>query len=232
MVKRGTNKGGWMLSESEEALLSQYFDGECSFITRRRAQRLINSNPLAQVFLEHLTSVGSQLKQESALSGVSVDLWSKIEARIDSEERAALYLGERRREPERLSLLDQLRSKQALFGGLSGAAVAASVLLFVAAPADKSSVGPAPQSFQQAAVGGLEAQPASFSPNAQPAMEVDWMRANGSLKLFQNPSGKSATIWVRRNPQLLQGRGTLPNTPIFIATPYRGIDGTRQDLSK
>ena len=221
------------LSEQEELLLSQYFDGECSFFARRRAQRLLLSNPLAQTFLDNLSAVGSECRALAESRADTVDLWARISTRIDAEEKAAFYLGERR-ESASQSILSRVRPTQALFGGLSGAVVAAAVLVFVAAPADKVQNSPSPSAsaFKQAAIGAFEARPAAFQAQAKSAMEVDWMRSNGSVKLIQNPAGKSATIWVRRKKASDSAVSLVQVTPAFQATPYLSIDEQRQELSK
>mgnify|MGYP006275208593 CR=1 FL=1 len=224
MTKQDWQEG---LTEREELLLSQYFDGECGFMARRSAEKLISSNPLARDFLASLESAGSTCRAAAQESAVSADLWSRIDARIESEERAAFYLGERRRDAEPQSFLSRLRSRQALWGGLSGALAAAVVLVFFVAPVGKSSSGALlpGQPFHQAAVGGLAAEPASLTSNPRSAMEVDWMRANGSLKLFQDPSGKSATIWVRRRPAAARAVKAAQATPGISATPHLYLDG-------
>lgn len=40
-----------MLTEKEELLLSRHFDGECGFISRFQAQRLLIRNDQAKLFL-------------------------------------------------------------------------------------------------------------------------------------------------------------------------------------
>ncbi len=229
MARRDTQA----LTEREELLLSRYFDGECGFLDRRRAERLLKASSPARSFLESLSAIGLECRTGAAAADTP-DLWGRIEARIEAEERAALYLGERRAEAERPSWVERIRSQQAIFGGLTGAVVAAGVLLVASPPADLGAPGSTPPaaSFKQAAVGGVEARPASFSPSSQSAMEVDWMRSNGSLKLIPNPSGKSATIWVRRRQGFPAGLRAATAAPLLYATPYRALDGERQDLSK
>ena len=232
------NEDSRMLTEHEEILLSQYFDGESGFFTRRRAERLIASNPLAKAFLENLSGIATDVRAASEASVIKADLWSRIENRIEAEERAAFYLGDRRESAEASRFLPNIRSRQAFFGGLSGAAVAAAVLIVVSQPStgkQPPSASPTP-GFRQNALGGLDARPASFTNGSQSTMEVDWMRSNnGSLKLIQNPSGKSATIWVRRRAAFKpapRAIGAAQATPALIETPHLGIDGQPKELSK
>lgn len=218
------------LTEREELLLSRYFDGECGFFSRRSAEKLASSSPLARDFLGSLNKAAGTCRAAADESAVGADLWSRIDARIDAEEHAAFYLGERRSGADSDSLLSRLRSRQALWGGLSGGLVAATALLFVVSPATKepSRTALPGQPFQQSAVGGFAASPASLGNPSRSAMEVDWMRANGSLKIIQDPSGKSATIWVRRRPSTMQPLGVARSAPGFQPTPYLYLDGQRR----
>lgn len=215
------------LSEAEEILLSQYWDGECGFLARRRAEKLMRSSAAARSFIDALKGLHSDCRSYEAENGPKVDLWQRIEARIDAEEQAAFYLGERRREERSERFFSRLWSRQAAWGGLSGAVVATSALVFLAVPRPKSVTAPA-QPFYQAAVGGFAASPASLPHSSRPTMEVDWMRSNGSLKLFQDPSGKSATIWVRRQPGTGSSLKAARSTPLFKPTPYLYLDGQRR----
>ncbi len=222
-----TKRDSFELSEGEQLLLSQYFDGECGFFARRRAEKLLQRSGAARDFLEALQEMSSECRSFAAENAPSADLWQRIESRIDSEERAAFYLGERRKDDRRESFFSRLRSQQAVWGGLSGAVVAASALFFVTSPGSKAAPVPA-QPFHQAAIGGMAASPASFQNNSRSAMEVDWMRANGSLKLIQDPSGKSATIWVRRRPGSVRTLNAARATPPSMATPHLYLDGQRR----
>lgn len=228
-----------MLTESEEILLSRYFDGECGFWARRRAERLVHSSSAAQEFLRILSSTSQEVRVYTETTLVQTNLWSRVESRIESEERASFYLGERRAAPETESLFSRLRSRQAVFGTLSGAAIAATVLILVVRPSDRTNPIPVslfPEGYHQNAVGALDPRPVAFSQSSPSTMEVDWVRSNnGSFKLIQNPHGKSATIWVSRRPQRAltpKALGAAPATPGFDVTPYLGIDGQRLELSK
>lgn len=90
------------LSEQDEIVLSRYCDGEAGFFEARRARRLIALSSEAHRYVEQLGGVQEQLLQLSALrvseGEQEVDLWSRIDARINQEERAELYLGRRKAE--------------------------------------------------------------------------------------------------------------------------------------
>lgn len=218
-----------MLTEKEELLLSRHFDGECGFISRFQAQRLLIRNDQAKLFFNGLSAVGAECRAISS-EAKGVDLWSRIDSRITAEESAAFYLGERRSAPttELAPAFKRIRLNQALFGGLSGAAVAATLLIILAQPAAKDGKAAAtlatlPQPFKQAALGALDSQPIRFNRRDDSTLEVDWMRANGPLKLLQNPSGKSAVIWVRRKNIPTATLRAVDIPPVIEATPHLGL---------
>ncbi len=137
MVKRNIlQKEGVEISERDELLLCRYFDGEAGLWSRFRAKRIISHSAAAQEFYGSLDKIKGVVSANSGAQTDDVaDLWDKISARLDSEERAAFYLGERHNSSheQNRSYWHNFISSQALWGGLSGAATTALVLLFVAA---------------------------------------------------------------------------------------------------
>ncbi|MCB0317917.1 MAG: hypothetical protein KDD56_04115, partial [Bdellovibrionales bacterium] len=77
------------LSQKEEKLLEQYFDGESGFFARRRAKRLLGSNQAANSYLNGLHELSNNCKEAVSASFDNLmpklDLWNKISARIDQE---------------------------------------------------------------------------------------------------------------------------------------------------
>ena len=120
------------LSEREEQLLSKYFDGECGWLGRFRAKQLLGRNSAARSFFEALSLIGTETQQ---LSGQKVDLWQAINRRIDQEERAALYLGERRASTETKRIV----WNPGFTWGASGAMVTAGLAVIVFATSSTSS---------------------------------------------------------------------------------------------
>jgi hypothetical protein len=120
------------LSEKQELLLSRFHDGECSCLRAFLARRLIARRAAARDFISNLETLKDQCAQLSASTNdQALDLWSRIDSRIEQEQRAAFYLGERRiaeAKPQRISY------RYAAVGGLSGAAVAAALLLVISRP--------------------------------------------------------------------------------------------------
>lgn len=232
------------LSEKEEVLLSKYYDGECDFLSSFFAKRLVNSNKAAKDFLNNLERCSHTFQSEaSQIASPAPDLWARIDQRISQEEKAAFYLGERR-SPERApSLLERLRASQVAVGGISGAAIAAAALFFVYAPKEISSFSvpfsaSAPNSanqFQQIGFENSQGSPrgTTFTQMGNQALEVDWMRSNGSLSLIPGANGSSAVIWVRRRaeiPSKARNHAALRPTPLGRAEPTATIAAHREWL--
>lgn len=230
------------LSEKQELLISRFCDGECSCIGSYLAKRLVANNKAAKNFLEELQSI----KHECAHLALSQpkppsNLWERIDARIEQEEYAARFLGERRVEESTVSLREWLSMRHVVMGGLSGAAIAVALititsrpsqLLTFSAPAAGPVVGH--QLVQPAGIGASNAPMArnSFAvTRPHNPLEVDWMRANGSLKLIPDPSGSSAIIWVRRPAARSTQKGyqaRLVPTPLGLSAPNQVLRSPRQ----
>ena len=234
MRDRGTHE----LSEQQQLLLSSYVDNECSFISRIRAELLIKRDNAAKVFIQDLKNTSRALQSLLSDTRTSPDLWDRISQRIDAEERAALYLGQRKPETEEMerSFLASFFSKQSVIGGLSGAAVAACVLMLISRPTTKPGEilpvytgGPVAahnrSAFHQASLGSTPQRAGLGS-----SMEVDWMRSNGSLKIIQNPDDKSAIFWVRKRSTRTP-LGIRP-TPTIRSLREEGVDVTPLGTAK
>ncbi len=236
-----TSRKDTTLSEKDELLLSKYHDGECGALSAFVAKRLIRDNTAAQDFLRTLENCSRVLDAEASRVSIPVvDLWDRIDNRIDQEQKAAFYLGGRRVTERAPSLIERLRASQVAVGGLSGAAIAAVALLFVYSPRDITSFsvptnGPssnAQNQFQQVGFGNAPRQ-AAFTQRGNSPLEVDWMRSNGSLSLIPDASGSSAIIWVRRrSPSPTQARSLAPlrATPLGRAEPTATIAANREWL--
>ena len=228
------------LSEQQQLLLSSYVDNECSFISRIRAERLLKRSETAKLFVRNIKHSSQTYRSLFSDTQHSSDLWDKISRRIDAEERSALYLGERKpavAEGERQAVASFF-SKQAILGGLSGAAVAACVLLLISRPTKPSEIIPVytggpvaahnSSAFHQASLGSSPKSSANGS-----SMEVDWMRSNGSLKIIQNPNDNSAIFWVRKRQSgtHLRTQGAKA-TPTIRALQQEGLDVTPLGTAK
>ncbi len=217
--------GGSQLAEQEELLLTAYFDGECGFLSKLRAHRLLRRNAQAQTFLEALTSLSESSLQSffndrrQTHELAKVDLWERVSTRIDQEERAAFFLGKRDSTQASSS-----KEKESFFGMREffwGGAGAALSFLFVFA----LSPGGAPQVATES---GSSSQAGSTSPVALVStapqvlrsstrvptvttvsthnrpVEVDWMKSDGSVRMIHDTSGRTPIIWVKRRSNLPQ----------------------------
>jgi hypothetical protein len=254
-----TTRADGTLSEKQELLLSRFHDGECSCVSAFFARRLISRSPAAQSFVSDLQSLTSQCSTLVA-QPTNVDLWSRIETRIEQEQRAEFYAGALRPQATqdslfqdslfqnslfqnsllRNSLLRRINLRHATFGGLSGAAIAAAVLVVVSRPQQIVSfsapaAGPVANSqlIQQAGITNSGSQRPLYQTHPikqHHSLEVDWMRANGSLKLIPDPNGSSAIIWVRPRSLPSTSRKSLPQikpTPLGLA-----LGGARSAVSE
>ena len=209
-----------MLREKDERLISKWLDGECGWLERWRAGRLLRGSQAARNFLENMQAVrcGAQCWGESACR-CQVDLWDRIAARIDQEQRAEVFLGRRR-----AAAADVRESRFSPWTlGVSGAAVAAAAaLLLVFLPGGAGNTGPGGRALVWTAdSGSVPGVNLASAGGVQPrvvsgGVELDWMRSHaGRVKLIQDPSGRSPIIWVtKRKPQ--------PQTPYYRVTGGSG----------
>jgi len=129
------NESKIKLSNKEEELLIGHFDGELSLFQNFLAKRLLQSNPLAREYFGSLKEVAASLRSFKADINVNnkVDLWDRIERRIDQEERAEFFLGTRdtaRSELPTSNWFGQFVNKS-VFGGMT-VGLATAAVAFVA----------------------------------------------------------------------------------------------------
>ena len=204
------------LSETEEMLLVKYIDGECGVVGRYRSRRLIATNEEAKEFVDSLNSVSEQIKQlgEKRVDSVKLDIWDRVERRIDAEERIEFYHGQRQLELEKTN---KRSFWPQVAWGLSGSLVtacAATVIFYRAANSGPAQTGDEFASRFQKSLEALDAQtgPDGLARNvslpltprrdlgrsSSRPIEVDWMRSDGRVHMIQNPDERSAIIWVKR----------------------------------
>ena len=122
-----------------ERLLIKVGDGEGSFVERAIASLLTSSHPGSREFSREMKVLGEKVQFLNAepSSSKSLDLWAKIERRINEEERAAVYLGRRdvqvAAEEGRASWIRQVLSP-ALFGGMAVGVATATIAFFAFQP--------------------------------------------------------------------------------------------------
>ena len=211
------------LTQEQETLLSRYHDGECNWLTALQAKRLIARSVAASNFLVGLAKIAECAKAQPFKSEIDSNaLWHKVRMRIEQEERSAVFLGNRQ---AAATQRPADRRTHGLAWGMSGGLVAAGlVFMMVRNPAPQpvranqeadltTEVAPqiadlsAPIQVNTVQYGGaptarsFAAPPAFSEDQLGQVVEVDWMRSDGSLRLLQDPSEKSAIIWVKRRPK-------------------------------
>ena len=238
---------GPLLTEANEQLLVQHFDGETSWFANFRAQRLLKNSVEAREFVDTLKVIGEIARNERAgilaTNDKPVDLWSRISARIDEEERVSLYLGNRvqaQRVESKVRFFDFL-SFDRLAWGLSGGMVAAGFTYFMVqstALTARANVAMIVDKVQKSDSANISA--VSFSPRqaarrkvrfddppvpiqlAQSripsAVEVDWVKSDGRVSVMQEPSERSAIIWVKKRSPVNFGsdRKGLSDEPVVV----------------
>ncbi len=96
-------KANAKLSEKQERLLMRYVDSELGWLGKWQVERLLTNNELAKNFVSSLRLTSDHTRSAlvqtpmgaSGLGGSSVDLWERISNRIETEERAEMFLGKR-----------------------------------------------------------------------------------------------------------------------------------------
>ena len=198
------------LTDNQERLLLRYADGECGAVGRHRAEALIRRRPRARAFIDALRELRMEARDMMAadLPNKEPDLWSRIEARIEQEERAAFFLGERRLSRERRF------NGPHWFLGISGAAAAAglaAVILLMQAPRESVNRGPefaaksvpaVPETAVRLVSDGLPAGYERPRIIEESAVEMDWLKSDGRVTLIQAPGKRSsAIIWIKRKTE-------------------------------
>ena len=195
-------------------LLGRLVDGECGFLSRLLANGLLISKAEARTYCETLRLMSGKLNAELKQSDHELkDLWRGISARIDAEERAAIFLGKR---PQPLqstgSILDRLFGWRALLGSGAVAATATAAVILSLMPVGREvmpgvlassdrpmtngAIVPVSQTSRQSRE-NFE-RPRLVEDRYVDAMEVDWVRGRGRVRVMQSPEDRSAILWVRR----------------------------------
>jgi len=121
------------LSKRQVILLNSYFDGECSWIQRFLAKRLLKRQIEARQYLTNLNKVGVALNREfENLEETYIDVWDKVEDRIELERRALIY------KPK--ATVNKIDNRFAFYwwGALASISTAVGVVAFIIASEDNS----------------------------------------------------------------------------------------------
>lgn len=203
------------LTREDELLLSRHYDGECGFVERWKVKRLLARTPAAEQYLDSLNEVGEQLciyetsvvRDENGDS-IKVDLWDRIAGRIENEEHAALFLGDRRMQKGGEPSIFKF-DLSGLLWGVSGSVTTAAIVfmslgLGVFSGADgRSGNDQFSAAFDTEESGSVKKvsmvkREIPAHPASRP-IEVDWVRSDGRVHVIPDPSERSAIIWVKRN---------------------------------
>ena len=221
------------LSDSEQLLIMRFFDGECGFLERSKAQRLIEkSQPAAQYFTLLQTSADG-MQTTAQRTSVKVDLWDEVSRRIAAEEHAALFLGKRETHdvPNLLERMQGFLSSSWNLG-VSGAVVAAGAALFFVIPTNPGTNANTEQMVEMARGAsfastdvqpvGIHGRPQILDEQEHNVVEVDWMRSDGRLRMLHEPSERSAIIWVKRRNPTAQVKQNRRRAPVMLeqSTPF------------
>lgn len=233
------SRDGNRLSSRQERLLGRFFDGECRFWEKLAAGRLVRTSPAARAYLDSLKGLREACAPRRA---ADVDLWSRISARIEQEQRSAILLGKRELNAswhERISGFRERFGSRMAWGvsGAFAAACAGFLALSIDAPGKKGTpelvadAKPAASSNLQLVSehSGKAGTPKIIDPSYPVALEVDWMRSDGRVSLMQDPARRSAIIWVKKRRT---GRGEIfdsrPASPeeVFLESSSQGPSWT------
>jgi len=240
-IKNYNTAGRAMLSLRNEKLLVRYFDGECGWIEKYLAEKLIQKNSLAREFMDTMHVIGEITRNERAgilkVNPTPTNLWDRISARIEAEEKSALFLGMRAAQTKKVGFAQRLSdvfSVSQVAWGASGAFAAACITYFFVHVAPGSSVahfsasqGQPNSAIRQVALheraAGHRSPRASDSnslgrkslnepiriltQNVPSALEVDWVKSAGHVRMMQDPEDRSAIIWIKRREPVAMAMG-------------------------
>ena len=197
------------LSNSKQLLLSRFFDGECGPVASWRARRLIAKNLLAKQFIDNLEAIQIAINDNQAHRLESVDLWARIEQRIEEETKAEFYLGTRKAFTKPTIFENLLDTYGTWIGGVSGAAIAGLALFSLQSPSPTTASITLPSNLTRATTAQpIAARTNGFQPSLRaPRLQrnkidsfgVDWMRSEGALHFIPDPNGSSTIIWITRD---------------------------------
>lgn len=195
------------LTAAQQQLLGRYFDGELGWFQRYSAERLIRNNIVAGEYLAQLAALRAGVSEVFAMASKPINLWERISARIEHEERNAIFTrkveGSASKPARSLAATSGLGSGRlaeawkafpSLGYGFSAGAVSAALLMLVVFPKASS-------------VGSAGNAPAPFGVIAQQPLSERIINSNGSAET------------VRYSPFDIQG------TDFDLSPAPRGFNG-------
>jgi hypothetical protein len=211
------------LKEKDKILLMRWHDNSLNFIGRWKVQRLLSNNSCANDYIEELQSLNSKLLQQNNDNShnIKIDLWDNISNRIEQEEQAAFYLGQRSFDyREEISTWN--RVKQSWVLGIPAGALATLVITFAinnfSSGVTSNNLNMAsnkqlelntvaipniPYSLQSAAVQPVANKKVMKRPTySNNDLEVDWLRSDGRVQMIQKNEQSLPIIWIKREEAL------------------------------
>lgn len=192
------------LSEKEEMLLSKYFDKECSWFESIRAKRLLTRSQIASDYINSLQGLSNSIKKHA--ESPKPELWFRVAARINVEEKTAGLLGTRTFSTQSSIWRDRM------IGGLVGAcAVVIFMIVPKTTPMNSSEMTQQalnqPSLAEEAPHGGVVPVRSfnSVARNEPVAVEVDWVRSDGRVQVIHGDEDRAPIIWVKRRENNSQG---------------------------
>lgn len=216
-VPGGSEDSRIQLQEKDEFLLVKYIDDECGFIERIIARRLIARNPQAASFVVSMRSLSNEFASTKRdFQEYDVDLWGRINDRIEQEEKAEFYLG-RRVEGVAEPKVFWDWSKINLGIGTGLAAAGLSLFFFQNLKGTESPTASlaSPSNSIESPIEMMPIKLAGNEPIAAPSIpKVDWVRSHGKIRMIKDPNERRLpVIWVNRN--LSEKSRSLPNHDLF-----------------
>lgn len=213
------------MSEQEELLLQQYFDGEAGFFGKRKARSILRRSAEAREFISKVDTVANTLRfaaEEDQMSISVLDLEERIHQRLIEERRAEKFLGKRVEEKK-----TEKQSWSPFIPFASGAlAATCALLVFQVFPVGQqgevrsgtiaknvSTVQSLQEPVRQVIPVKLETperNPKTFTPApageviqvARRPVEVDWVRSDGRVRMIQSRT-QAPIFWVSRRSRTL-----------------------------
>ena len=204
------NLGRKLLAACVERPVSRYYDAECGAVGRMYAQMVLRSNSHAREFLGGLKEVSQVVSRGCQYTGAPVDLWSRVEQGIRQERYNAVF--ERSRSQRSLKIFEFVPAQ--LRWAMSGAAVATGIAVLmvrtpgavtggeqVAVVRRGAEVVAHTMPVAQVRGGSGRAAGATLVGADRDAVELEWLRSKGAVRMIQVPDENSSIIWVKRQPR-------------------------------
>ncbi len=212
-------EGEVSLSERQEQLLIKWIDGEGGWLNRFYVRHFLAAKPSAQRFIQEMLQVKKNVVGilQSGSRGEGVDLWERISVRLDQEEQAEIFLGNR---PAAVSAPSGGWAEKFVWGACGACVTAAlAVMLVVLRPSTNEYSTPqllasSNGNMESRVIDGITVSSGAYDgagslnhlvsanrPSVSPAKrawEMDWIHSAGRVHLVEDSRGGSAVIWVKK----------------------------------